>query len=175
MHNRTDVNELRWMGLTASVTPDLDLTYDAAGNMTNKFRGRGTKYEYDAWYRLVRVKDGSDDIVAEFKYNALGHRISARYNEVAPRLELSLNWAYNERWQMVAMYEDNAVPGEPVEQWWYHTAGASGMGGSCLAILMALYHQYHFRPFLPLLLPYLDSRFNEHGVPTISQLDMNQE
>ena len=66
------------------------------------------------------MKDGSDDIVAEFKYNALGHRISARYNETSPWF----HYAYNERWQMVAMYEDNAIPAEPVEQWWYHTAGA---------------------------------------------------
>lgn len=104
--------------------------YDAAGNMTDA--KRDWQYEYDAWYRLVRVRaqNGSGgDIVAEFKYNGLGHRISARYpsgGETAPWR----HFAYDERWRMVAMYEDDAATDVPTEQFWHHNAGPSGFGGS---------------------------------------------
>ena len=109
-----------------NVTP----VYDAAGNMTDA--KRDWRYEYDAWYRLVRVRaqNGSGgDIVAEFKYNGLGHRISARYpsgGETAPWF----HFAYDERWRMVAMYEDDAATDVPTEQFWHHNAGPSGFGGS---------------------------------------------
>lgn len=118
-HNK--VNEITgWDNQTNNVAP----TYDAAGNMTDD--KRDWKYEYDAWYRLVRVKDQSNNVKAEFAYNALGCRLSARYDETAPWMHFS----YDERWRIVAMYEDDADASEPTEQFWYQNAGDSGMGGS---------------------------------------------
>ncbi len=118
-HNK--VNEITgWDNQTNNVAP----TYDAAGNLTDD--KRDWKYEYDAWYRLVRVKDQSNNVKAEFVYNALGFRLSARYDETAPWF----HFAYDERWRIVAMYEDDADASEPTEQFWYHNAGASGLGGS---------------------------------------------
>ncbi len=45
-----------------------------------------------------------------------------------------MHFAYDERWRIVAMYEDDADASEPTEQFWYHNAGASGLGGSTPAL-----------------------------------------
>ena len=47
--------------------------YDANGNMTTD--ERGYHFKYDAWNRLVEVKDASNATVATYKVDALGHRI----------------------------------------------------------------------------------------------------
>jgi RHS repeat-associated protein len=112
-------NELTsWDDQSTTVTP----TYDAAGNLADD--KRDWKYVYDAFYRLVTVKNQSDTVTAEFKYNGVGHRISARYNTTAPWY----HFAYDERWRIVEMYEDTDTA--PTEQFWNHNAGLSGFGGS---------------------------------------------
>ncbi|MGI9014425.1 MAG: hypothetical protein ACR2GY_09280 [Phycisphaerales bacterium] len=116
-HN--NVNEITgWDNQTNNVTP----TYDASGNMTDD--KRDWKYEYDAWYRLVKVKDQSNNVKAEFKYNGLGYRIASRHDETAPWYY----FAYDDRWRQVAMFEDSDA--DPTEQFWYQNAGMNGYGGS---------------------------------------------
>jgi len=65
-------------------TPNwLDPTYDAAGNMTggpkpgDEGESGGTEhtYVYDAWNRLVKVTDASDDTLVEYQYDGLHRRI----------------------------------------------------------------------------------------------------
>ncbi|MGI9015295.1 MAG: RHS repeat domain-containing protein [Phycisphaerales bacterium] len=116
-HNK--VNEITgWDNQSNNVTP----TYDASGNMTDD--KRDWKYEYDAWYRLVKVRDQSNNVKAEFKYNGLNYRIASRYDETAPWYY----FAYDDRWRQVAMFEDSDT--DPTEQYWYQNAGMSGYGGS---------------------------------------------
>lgn len=65
--NRTHnaVNEL-----TARSTPSATLAYDDAGQMTDD--GASYKYVYDAFGRLVEVKNQSNATVATHRSNALG-------------------------------------------------------------------------------------------------------
>jgi RHS repeat-associated protein len=50
-----------------------NLTFDANGNMTKDERGQSLVY--DAWNRLVQVKDSSGNVLSSYKYDALGRRI----------------------------------------------------------------------------------------------------
>jgi RHS repeat-associated protein len=52
-----------------SATP----AYDANGNMTRDEHGQ--QLTYDAWNRLVQVKDASNNVLASYKYDGLGRRI----------------------------------------------------------------------------------------------------
>jgi YD repeat-containing protein len=60
---------------TEWVTPQ----YDAAGNMISGPRpGAETTalhYVYDAWNRMVKVTDASDETVAEYQYDGLNRRV----------------------------------------------------------------------------------------------------
>src|SRR5262245_61759029 len=50
-----------------------NLTFDNNGNMTTDEAGR--TLVYDAWNRLVQVKDSGRSTLASYKYNALGERV----------------------------------------------------------------------------------------------------
>jgi RHS repeat-associated protein len=60
-------NEITSVG--GATTP----TYDANGNLATDETGR--TFTYDAWNRLVEVRDASNAIVATFRYDALGRRV----------------------------------------------------------------------------------------------------
>lgn len=112
-HN--EVNEITgWDNQTDNVVP----AYDAAGNLTDD--KRDWKYTYDAWYRLVEVRDLSNNLKAQFRYNGLGYRVSTRYDDTDPWYHFS----YDERWRTVAMFEGTDTG--PTEQFWYQNAGRSG-------------------------------------------------
>src|SRR4030095_13748661 len=49
------------------------LTFDANGNL--KTDQNGQQYVYDAWNRLVTVKNSGGTTIASYKYDALSHRI----------------------------------------------------------------------------------------------------
>jgi YD repeat-containing protein len=55
--------------ISGSTTP----TYDANGNLTTDETGR--TFKYDAWNRLVEVRDSSNTLLATFRYDGLGQRV----------------------------------------------------------------------------------------------------
>jgi YD repeat-containing protein len=72
-------NELTQRSLTGGVTATYTRTYDAVGNLTND--GKDYKFEYDAFGRMVRVRNRSTDaLVAEYTYSGLGFRTSWKYD-----------------------------------------------------------------------------------------------
>jgi RHS repeat-associated protein len=66
-HNQqNEITSISGQGLT---TP----AYDANGNTTKDQNGRA--YVYDAWNRLVTVRDAGGSVLASYSYDALGRRI----------------------------------------------------------------------------------------------------
>lgn len=114
-------------------TDDMTLSYDAVGNLTDD--GEHYDYEYDAFGRLRKVKNRSTSaLVAEYRYNGLGHRIGWHIDEDADGTVESNGddpWhyvAFDERWRELAVYEGSATESE---EWIaYHAAGLGGYGGS---------------------------------------------
>jgi RHS repeat-associated protein len=66
------------------------LSYDANGNTTADQSGQ--QYLYDAWNRLVAVKNASGQTIASYGYDALGRRITQTENGTATDLYYSTNW-----------------------------------------------------------------------------------
>ena len=58
----------------SSVSGATTPTYDANGNMTGDETGR--QFVYDAWNRLIAVKDAVGTTLIEYSYDAMNHRIS---------------------------------------------------------------------------------------------------
>jgi len=125
------VNELVARDIDDDDTDDYTLSHDEAGNLTDD--GEHYTYEYDAFYRLRTVRDRSDEsLVAEYRYNGLGHRIA---EHVDTDNDGDVNgtdpwhhFAYNERWQMVAMFVDSDT--DPTEEYLHHYAGDDGYGSA---------------------------------------------
>jgi RHS repeat-associated protein len=64
------------------------LNYDADGNtLTNQVTGQ--TYGYDAWNRLVTVKNSSGTVIASYTYDALGRRITQTYGTTTTDLYYS--------------------------------------------------------------------------------------
>ncbi|MCB0718265.1 MAG: hypothetical protein KDD65_07450, partial [Bacteroidetes bacterium] len=112
---------------------DYTLTYDPVGNLTDD--GKDYTYVYDVFGRLRMVKErGSGDLVVENRYNGLGYRIGTHYDvDVDGTVENTSDdpwyyFVYTDRWQNMATYR--ASDSDPKEQFFYHTAGAGGYGGS---------------------------------------------
>ena len=59
--------------ISGSATP----TYDANGNMISD--QNGNTYVYDAWNRLVEVKNAAGAVIAQYTYDARGYRITESY------------------------------------------------------------------------------------------------
>jgi RHS repeat-associated protein len=65
------------------------LGYDADGNTTTE---SGQQFVYDAWNRLVAVKDRNGDMIASYSYDALGRRMTQTENGTTTDLYYSTNW-----------------------------------------------------------------------------------
>jgi RHS repeat-associated protein len=80
----------------------VDPTYDDAGNMTSGPQPgdwtAGYTLVWDAWNRLVRVKDGST-IVAEYAYDGLARRITKKIGSD------TRHYHYNDAWRAVDEYD----------------------------------------------------------------------
>jgi YD repeat-containing protein len=84
--------------------------YDAAGNMTTAPKPSapdltgGYTCTYDAWNRLVQVKQGST-VVSEAKYDGLGRRIQKGLDSgsptVASGIDLYRHFYYSDDWQLL--------------------------------------------------------------------------
>ncbi len=87
-----------------SATP----TYDASGNtvsmgLTTQPAGSVSTLVYDAWNRLVAVKNSSGQIIAQYTYNAMGYRITESYPLGGPGIGAgTTNYLYyDSQWQAI--------------------------------------------------------------------------
>ncbi len=146
------VNELRYRDKDSDTTDDVTLGYDDLGNLTDD--GEDYKYIYDVWGRLRKVTDRSDNLVAEYTYNGLGHRTGWHYDADADStVEANTSgnsddpwyhWVYDDNWRQVAIYRvlhynagggwtwdedinDNVLA---KEDFVFHNAGLAGYGSS---------------------------------------------
>ncbi len=113
------------------------LAHDPVGNMTDD--GTTYEYEYDVWGRLRKVKRTDNQaLVAEYRYNGLGYRISWKYDNddsmgggpdgSVDGSDKTYYFAHDERWRVVAVYR--GTDSDPKERYLYHAAGLRGQGGS---------------------------------------------
>jgi len=85
-----------------------NLSYDAAGNLTQD--QRGYDYEYDYENRIVKItKDGND--IAEFAYDALGRRVEKK-DLIDPNN--TRRYYHNYKWQVLTEYNGSGV----FKQWY---------------------------------------------------------
>jgi RHS repeat-associated protein len=52
----------------------------------------GLKGKYDAWNRLVEVRDSNDNLIAQYEYNGLNQRIKKTVNGVVTKSFFNENW-----------------------------------------------------------------------------------
>ena len=128
-HNK--VNELETRDVDDDGTDDYTLTYDEVGNLTDD--GETYEYVWDVFGRLRKVwNQGKTTLLAEFKYNGLGYRISVHEDNVAPAgvtaADKWFHYAYDERWRQVATFRED--DSDPKEEFLPHQAGLDGSGGS---------------------------------------------
>jgi len=76
-------------GISGAVLP----TYDANGNLTRDETGR--QFVYDAWNRLVEVRDDSGETVKRYAYDGLHRRISETAGGVIT------DFYYSDQWQVL--------------------------------------------------------------------------
>ncbi|RNC81662.1 MAG: hypothetical protein ED559_07700 [Phycisphaera sp.] len=122
-------NELTARDTDDDGTDDYTLTYDAVGNLTDDAEHH--KYVYDAFGRLMQVKNQSDAVVSEYEYYGTGWRSKAINDSDADgsMADETPRWfAYDHRWRIVATYDGSAAIDEPTEQLVYHNAGLDGQG-----------------------------------------------
>jgi RHS repeat-associated protein len=74
------------IGISGAVTP----TYDANGNLTRDEAGR--QFVYDAWNRLVEVKDASGNLLKSYAYDGLHRRIQETASGTTTDLYYSSAW-----------------------------------------------------------------------------------
>jgi RHS repeat-associated protein len=124
------VNELETRDTDSNASVNFTHAYDAAGNMTDD--GEDYEYVYDAFYRLRQVKDQSSTLLAEYRYNGLGHMIMVHEDTNASGgidgSDVTFYPAYDEGWREVARYR--AGDTSPKEQFVNATAGLDGYGRS---------------------------------------------
>ncbi|MBX3365001.1 MAG: hypothetical protein KF866_09570 [Phycisphaeraceae bacterium] len=118
------------------------MAYDEVGNLTDD--GKDYEYVYDPFGRLRQVlKTSNQDLVAEYWYNPLGHRITWHFDStqdgggapdgVVDADDPKFHFVYNERWQHVATFrqaDGDPIDSDPKEIFLYHTAGLAGYGSS---------------------------------------------
>lgn len=66
------------------------LTYDTNGNLTTDETGR--QFVYDAWNRLVEVRDSSSATLATYSYDALGRKATITQGSSVTSLYYSAQW-----------------------------------------------------------------------------------
>ncbi|MBL9119319.1 MAG: hypothetical protein JNL80_05315, partial [Phycisphaerae bacterium] len=125
------VNELTARDTDSDSTDDYTLTHDAAGNLTDD--GETYVYEYDAWYRLRKIKDrGTSAVLSEHQYYGNGFRAGEHYDaDQDSDVDSNDPWywfAYDERWRIVGTFVGS--DSSPKERFLHHTAGGNGYGSS---------------------------------------------
>lgn len=133
------VNELTARDTDDNGTDDFTLTYDVAGNLTDD--DEDYEYVYDAWNRLRKIQDTSDQsLVAEYNYNGLAYRIAEHADtDDDGDVDGADEWHYfanDTSRRIVAMLVDSDTA--PTKQYVHHNAGADGFGGSLYVDLIVL-------------------------------------
>ncbi|MEM7477703.1 MAG: RHS repeat-associated core domain-containing protein [Planctomycetota bacterium] len=110
-----DVNET---GAITGTGNWYDPQHDAAGNMTrgplHSSLATFQEYVYDAWNRLVKVKDNSGATVAEYEYDGLNRRISKTVSGT------SEHYYYNSNYQVLEVRPDTGSSTDPSEEYVWH-------------------------------------------------------
>ncbi len=103
------VNELTQRSFDTTPVTTFVGTYNPAGNMTDD--GENYKYEYDAFYRLRKVKNQSNSLVSEYAYNGRGHQIGVHNDtDTDGDVDASDLWyytAYDERWRPLSTFRSS--------------------------------------------------------------------
>ena len=127
LHNlANELYDVSW--LTPPTSPPngawIDPKFDAAGNMTEgPYPNDLTQkqlYVYDAWNRLVKVRNGSSQLLAEYEYDGLGRRIVQKaYSRQTPGvLEATYDYYYNEQWQVLQVRKNGLT--SPHQEFVWH-------------------------------------------------------
>ena len=101
---------------TAWITP----VQDKNGNMTTVPKpsslANGLTCEYDAWNRLVEVKDGAT-VVAKYEYDGLNRRIKKHLDSQSPAdpdgLDTYVHYFYNSSWQILETRQTTTESDQP--------------------------------------------------------------
>jgi hypothetical protein len=124
------VNQLTARDTDNNGTNNVTLTYDGDGDVTND--GEKYTYIYDVFLRLRKVKTQAGALVAEYRYNGLGHRIAVHEDTNSDGAVDSFDkWyydAFDERWRVLARYRESDT--SPKEDFVPHQAGLGGNGGA---------------------------------------------
>ncbi len=73
-----------------TVVGSANLAFDSNGNLSTDQNGQ--QYVYDAWNRLVTVKNSGGTTIASYKYDALGHRIQQTVSSTTTDVYFSAAW-----------------------------------------------------------------------------------
>ncbi|NUQ65008.1 MAG: RHS repeat-associated core domain-containing protein, partial [Pirellulales bacterium] len=110
----SNVNEVT--AITATTGTDwADPVYDRAGNMTTipkpSSLASGLTAVYDAWNRLVEMKDGQT-VVGQYHYDGLNRRIRRDFDSAAPAnpagVDTYVHYFYNANWQILETRQSNS-------------------------------------------------------------------
>ena len=111
-----------------SPTETYNLLYNDRGDLTDD--GQAYKYTYDAFGRLRKVHNQSDELVAEYRYNGLGHLIAIHHDtNLDGDVDGDDRWlhlVYDDRWRVVAEHWDDEA--KPHAIYVHHAGGVSGSG-----------------------------------------------
>lgn len=122
-------------------------SYDPDGNLLDD----GTRlYKWDAWNRLREVKEkSSGSLIAEYVYDALGHRISKETTSLAPQGAEEILFVYDD-WNVIQEYKMAAgAPSLEAYLVWGNDLsnslqGAGGVGGLLARVSSAGAIYYHY-------------------------------
>jgi RHS repeat-associated protein len=110
------VNEILEINSTSG-TDWADPVQDAAGNMTTipspHSPASSFSLKYDAWNRLVEVRDDTNITVQLNEYDGLGQRI--KRTDVTPEPDGFYEYYYNDQWQLLTEVRGGTV--EAIYQW----------------------------------------------------------
>ena len=108
IYGNTQTQTANAQNQTTSVSGGTAPTYDGNGNavsmeLTIQGAGGDATLVYDAWNRLVAVKDYAGQIVAQYTYNAMGYRVTESYPLGGPGTAAgTTNYLYYDaNWQQI--------------------------------------------------------------------------
>lgn len=120
-------NELTARDTDSNSVTNYSPAYDAVGNMTDD--GKAYTLEYDAFGRLRKIRDrSSTDLIEEFTYNGLNHRVGWHYDVNADTTvdgsDVWYYFIYDRQWRMVATVRQGDTDAK--ELFVNHQAGSNG-------------------------------------------------
>ncbi len=108
IYGNTQTQTANGQNQITSVSGGTAPTYDGNGNavsmqLTIQGAGGDATLVYDAWNRLVAVKNSSGQIIAQYTYNAMGYRVTESYPLGGPGIAAgTTNYLYyDSQWQAI--------------------------------------------------------------------------